>query len=189
MKKIENQVCTSLKKIVREFGTFSIRGERVLDAPCYSDPFTFILTGKNLYGSKKGFTAAVELSGQVHGGEDDNSFSHVYEGRTIYDAGDSYRPIRGFWYLSGNDKYLRTAVESIPDDASVSLEVYLDWGASQILRPLKIHVDNLVMKACWKRGKRMIEREFFLDMQTGFHNSARFGGNELQFSQGSNGSV
>lgn len=174
MKVEKNPTTIALKTLLKTYSRFFIHGHRVLNAPSYSDRFVFELTGT--FSSHDSERTIVELEGDVHGGHTDKLESYQYENHTHYKPSEAFRPTQGFWSLYAGEQRLRDAVESIPDDAKVSLEVYLDFSSNEVTNQACLHTDVLFLRANWKRGKRDIERKFIVDVSTCRHNSARFGG-------------
>lgn len=178
MEKKKNATTVALKKLCKTFPRINVRGHREYGAPNWSDPYVFQVEGHTE--GKMQTRASVELSGLVHGGCTDSvemvtpsspEFGGPYE---KYNEG--FRPQEGFWFLFGHDEVLRSVVAMLPDDADVTLEVYLDAGTHQNLVKHRMHHDILYLMARWTRGTKRYERRFMLDSTVSYHNTNRWGG-------------
>lgn len=180
-KTAKNATTVALKGMLKKYDTFYFHGARELDAPEYSDPFIFTMTAAfNNYGpNKREEKSTLDIRGDVRGGHTDTirMVESTLGGKPWPRADEGYRPRRGFWSLYCGEELLRSAMASIPDDAEVSLSVYLDAGTNQYLlmaNPV-LHGDHLYLHAEWKRGSKQYKRKFLIDTTTSAHNSARFG--------------
>ncbi len=170
-----NRTMVELKKLAKRNPRFYIHADRLLDVPSYSDEATFTLTGDlGRMGHSEGPYVRFELPGRIGNGSNDETQSRIdSDGRERTSYSGVYRPNRGYWSLWAD--IFRDIVLTLPNDAELRFNVSLDGGTSELHAPLKIHSDRLYLHATWHRGSRRIERQFLLDAQTGFHNSARFG--------------
>ena len=160
----------ALRKATRVY----LHGDRVAGQPSYADAFTFDVTFE-MGDRRGGYEPArmrVTVPGQVHGGHTDAT--RESEGGYLHET-ESFRPDKGFWSLLAAEDRLRDALASVPPDADVWLDVYLDAGSNDLTRRAKLHSDRLSLCARWMRGGKKHERTFILDTQVSAHNSARFG--------------
>ncbi len=176
-KQEKNATTVALKALLKKYSRFYFHGTRVYDAPSYSDPYTFAVTAAyDSYDKRNGAESArLDIPGDVHGGHTDKLEHCTYEGQDRVRSCEAYRPLKGFWSLFAGEELLRSAVASLPDDAEIELEVYLDAGSNEILLLANLHADKLYLNAKWTRGTKKHTRKFLIDTSTGRHNTARFG--------------
>ncbi len=87
---------------------------------------------------------------------------------------ETFRPSGGYWSLYAVDGF-GSIMELVPNDASISFEVYLDAGTTEGMMEVGFHGDYLYLVVTRvKRGKE-VKTRFLVDVSTGPHNSARFG--------------
>lgn len=173
--KPNSDVVVGLKAAIKKYSRFYFHGERVPNAPSYSDPFTFKLTCAHFNSIKNKEHTVFEIIGNVHGGHTNKISWHKHDGLEYPHPEEGFRPVTGFWSLGGVDDYFKSAIRSIPNDAELSLEVYLDSGTNEILMREELHCDTLILHAKWSRGEKQHKREYLIGLQVGRHNSARFG--------------
>jgi len=174
MKK-KNHTMVELKKLAKRNPRFYVHAERVFDAPSWSDEATFTLSADlGPIGRSEGPIVRIEIPGMVGNGNDDETESRIDDERKIrVSYSGVYRPTKGYWSLWSD--IFRDLILTLPNDAEVKFRVSLDGGTSELHVPHKLHTDRLYLYASWQRGSRRVERQFLLDSQTGYHNSARFG--------------
>jgi hypothetical protein len=182
--------------------SIGIHGDAPTDRASYSDSFVFSVSAKrrDTENYKTGVKTVyprqeISLPGTVHGGTTSDRKRHEREaermGSSYLDArvwhtySEPFRPAKGFWYLCCTE-LATDALELLPADAQVSLEVYLDAGTNEYhimsegtmseRYPFSgLHTDYLYLVAEYQvRGKRKMRR-FLIDTHSGPHNSARFG--------------
>lgn len=177
MDKAKNSVTVAIKNALKKFDNFYFHVHRNPDVPSYSDEAVFVLTGThyNSWIKPNKEKVSIEISGSIRSGHTDLIEDYEYQGKTFKKFTGVYRPEKGFWSLVGSHSYLKSAMESIPDDAELHFRVGLDAVTNDYLMKNRLHGDNLTLTATWKRGTRGYRREFLLDIYTGEHNSARFG--------------
>jgi hypothetical protein len=177
--KQKNPRMMGLKQLVRTYPLINIRGHRDPHAPPWSDPFIFQVEGHTeTRAGKMVERGEMEVPGQVHGGSADETRTvepGIGMGSPYETYTKGYRPTHGFWFLMAREDILRGVVEALPDDAEVSIEVYLDAGTHCNLVKHRLHADHLYLCASWQRGTKRYERRFMLDSQVTYHNSNRFG--------------
>lgn len=183
MEKKKNATTVALKKLCKTFPRINVRGHREYGAPSYSDPYIFQVEGHTE--DKMQTRGSVEVRGSVHGGHTDKTELYTpapdpdpsWGTRAPYEKYvEGFRPTEGFWYLFGHDEVLRSAVAMLPEDAEVTLEVYLDAGTHDILVANRLHHDILYLHATWQRGSKTHRRRFMIDSLVSRHNTNRWGG-------------
>lgn len=178
MEKKKNDATLALKKLCKNFARINVRGYREPGAPSWSDPYIFQVEGHTE--GKNQTRSEVELRGLVHGGCNDSvetvTPSDPFFGGPYQKYSEGFRPTEGFWFLFGHDEVLRSVVAMLPDDANVTLEVYLDAGTHSNLVKHRMHLDHLYLLASWQRGTKRYERRFMLDCLVSYHNGNRWGG-------------
>ncbi len=179
MEKKKNATTVALKKLCKTFPRINVRGHREYGAPNYSDPYIFEVEGHTE--GKMQTRGSVELRGSVHGGCTDKVELVTPEpgpyARKPYEKYcEGFRPQEGFWFLFGHDDVLRSVVAMLPDDAEVTLDIYLDAGTHDILVENRLHHDILYLLASWQRGTKRYERRFMIDNLVSRHNTNRWGG-------------
>lgn len=168
----KNESLINLRPALRKGGRAYCHAEALPGRESYSDAAEFNFSVEK----GKLMTTGYKLPGIIRNGHDDvvrmvkpsddGSEYPVYDG--------VYRPLQGFFQCSYSDT-LSSALESLPDDAAVSIEVYLDAGTNELCVERRLHVDHIYLHAKWYRGKKEHKRTFLLQSSTGLHNSARFG--------------
>lgn len=144
----------------------------------YSDSMEFSFSVEH---KDKTITSGIKIPGVCRNGHTDQIETYVYEGetRTKYADGGLYRPRQGFLSFSYSET-LKSALADLPDDAALTIEVYLDAGTNEICVESRLHNDKVYLHAKWERatvGKpKTHTRTYMLDSSTCRHNSARFGG-------------
>ena len=167
----KNAALIALRTAVAKGGSVYCHADAVHDRPSYSDDMVFNFSIERNGITTKGFL----LPGRCRNGHDDttrevkDSLGNAY----IQYAG-VYRPTQGFFSLNGCNDFI-AVLESFPDDAAVSVEVYLDAGSNELCVRAGLHCDHVYVKGTWTRGRRVIERCHLVKASTGQHNSARFG--------------
>lgn len=178
-----NDTLVQLRSALRKYRLTGMHGDATPGRDSWRDDFDFVvhfaLSGGGTFNlpmkgiTRNGFTDAADVLPaklvKVQSGNDFWSPPHHH-------YTEAYRPLRGHWHLSGCEQpRLRSAIEGLPSDASLSWEVYLDAGNAPIHVEKKIHIDHLVLHAKWKRGEKELAREFLIDVWCGAHNCSRFG--------------
>lgn len=167
----KNTALIALRAAVAIGGSVYCHADAIHDRPGYSDDMSFNFSIERNGITTKGFI----LPGRCRNGHDSttrevtDSLGNVY----MQYAG-VYRPQQGFFSLNGYDDLL-SVLEAFPDDAAVSVEVYLDADSNELCVRAGLHCDEVFIKGTWTRGKHIIERTFLVKSSVCAHNSARFG--------------
>lgn len=125
---------------------------------------------------------SLSVPGSVHHGYTDakkvrtpSGFESHYSQKPYETYSETYKPLTGFWYLSGHNAELIDVLELLPSGAEVSFSVCLDAGTTQNHTDANMHGDFLYLNADYMVRGKLKTRRFLIDTSTGRHNSARFG--------------
>jgi hypothetical protein len=182
--KTQNPTVAALRSMVKKCSRYYVRyyvhAEKDTQAPDYQrDRAIFRITGVQKIGEKEVITR-VDVKGWIKAGYTNKTETHVNRWdsiapyRTYETYSEAYAPEKGFWSL-WNDTVFKSVVESLPRDTEPEMRVELDAGTNQVLTDVRLHSDKLSFTSHIKRGNSEFLREFLLDVETGRHNSARFG--------------
>lgn len=172
-----NEILMALKGAVRKNTRFFVRGsldkDETGEVPRWSSFATFEFFSSRRSDEESG--PPIPVPGILGSGHNDDTEMRGEGYFRCPQYTGVYRPMSGSWSL-WNDSVVRSAILSIPDDASVRFAVRLDSGTSPLAIEARLHVDKIILTAEWMRGSKTYMREFILDVMVCKHNSARFGG-------------
>jgi hypothetical protein len=181
-----NATLAALRTAIKGCSRFYIHADRDPTVPTYSDAATFTVSCVRMVYGKRGaqnreVIAKVEVPGRITHGYTSRFEMRQYEGRSYPKYCDAYRPTGG--YASLQDDSFRSAVLSIPARCEPRFLVYLDAGTTENHVKLGIHSDYVYLNA-YDASKGDTLRTFLIDVDSGPHNTARFGSPKHDNDQG-----